>query len=185
MDAFLLPQYTTAVPTEPPTGTTIANIPATIARWFGLAYDGLPPLPNTHSPTAVDKKPPQRIVLLILDALGRNLVDRHPQSFAPLLDTAVVDQTITSVFPSTTVNALSCLWTGAAPATHGLVQMARSMFKAPHSIAPPASTVDILSLVEHCHDYTAISPAVVERDRTDEADAKTRIGAFWRLGTRS
>ncbi|MCA9979556.1 MAG: hypothetical protein KDD89_01935 [Anaerolineales bacterium] len=54
MDAFLLPQYTTAVPTEPPTGTTIANIPATIARWFGLAYDGLPPLPNTHSPTAVD-----------------------------------------------------------------------------------------------------------------------------------
>lgn len=116
MDEFLLPQYTTAVG-----GTTIANVPATLAQWFDVDFAGLPPLPESHWHTAVGGRSARRVVLITLDALGQNLIEHTPELFAPWLDTAVVNETITSVFPSTTVNALSCLWTGVAPADHGLI----------------------------------------------------------------
>ncbi len=113
-EEFLKPQYVGALG-----GTTIANVPATVAHWLGADFVGLPTLPETH--WATPKRSVKRVVLIILDALGRNLIERNADMFAPLLNTAVVNQTITSVFPSTTVNALTCLWTGVAPASHGLI----------------------------------------------------------------
>ena len=113
-EEFLKPQYVGELG-----GTTIANVPATVAHWLGADFAGLPTLPETHWP--MPKRSAKRVVLIILDALGRNLIERNADMFAPLLNTAVVNQTITSVFPSTTVNALTCLWTGVAPASHGLI----------------------------------------------------------------
>lgn len=113
-EEFLKPQYV-----GEDGGMTIANVPATVAHWLGADFVGLPTLPETH--WATPKRSVKRVVLIILDALGRNFLERNQDVFAPLLTTAVVNQTITSVFPSTTVNALTCLWTGVAPATHGLV----------------------------------------------------------------
>lgn len=99
---------------------SIANIPATIAHLLNVPFAGLPPLrPELWQPLAGDVK---RVVLLVLDSLGWQLVERERPSFAALIgqETAVL-QPITSIFPSTTVAALSSIWTGVGPAQHGLV----------------------------------------------------------------
>ncbi|MDJ0757494.1 MAG: alkaline phosphatase family protein [Ardenticatenaceae bacterium] len=115
---FIRPQYGDA---ERP-GHTIANIPATIGRLFGVTLEGLPSLPDSHWRPLLAEGPVERVVLLILDAMGRNL---FPPQATPLTqwlpDRPQVNETITSVVPSTTVNALSSVWTGSAPAQHGLM----------------------------------------------------------------
>ena len=114
---FILPNYGAGQPF----GTTIANVPATIARLFGVPFaGGLPPLPESHWRPLGN---PQRVVLLILDALGRNLLEAHPEHWAAVRQQTAVDHTITSVFPSTTVTCLSSLWTGHAPSQHALVSL--------------------------------------------------------------
>lgn len=109
-DEFVLPQYN---------GRSIANVPATVASILQVPFKGMPPLKNElWQPFTVGAK---RVVLLIIDAMGWNLLQLMEEELAPVLrHTAVYDQ-ITSVFPSTTVAALSSFWTGAAPAQHGLV----------------------------------------------------------------
>ena len=115
---FLLPNYSNPAGDA---GTTIANIPATVAQLLGVPFQGLPPLPAElwHPLTAAG--PIKRVVLLIIDGMGQNLLDVIRPEIAPILERAAMAETITSVFPSTTVNALACLWTGHAPAQHGLV----------------------------------------------------------------
>ena len=113
---FIIPDYGAGRPM----GTTIANVPATIARLFDVPFNGLPPLPESHWRPLGN---PKRVVLLILDALGRNLLEEHPHHWAAVRGRAAVDKIITSVFPSTTVTCLSSLWTGHAPSQHALVSL--------------------------------------------------------------
>lgn len=107
---FQLPNYE---------GGSIANIPATIAAILGASMDGLPSLPETFwRPLGDDIK---RVVSILIDGWGWNLLNKERSFLQPLLEQAVVVDKITSIFPSTTAAALSSLWTGAAPAQHGLV----------------------------------------------------------------
>jgi hypothetical protein len=53
--------------------------------------------------------------------MGWNLFEREQAAFTATLPTPAVQGQMTSVFPSTTVAALSSLWTGVAPAGHGLM----------------------------------------------------------------
>lgn len=101
-------------------GRSIANIPATIAALLGAPFEGLPPLEESLWQPLGDEV--QRVVLVVLDSLGWQMVERQRPFFDALIGgrTAVFEQ-ITSIFPSTTVAALSSLWTGVAPAQHGLV----------------------------------------------------------------
>ncbi len=108
---FLLPEYE---------GGSIANVPATIAGLLGAPFNGLPPLrADLWQPLAGGVR---RVVLFVVDSLGWQLVEQERPSFAALMagKTAVL-QPITSIFPSTTVAALSSFWTGVGPAQHGLV----------------------------------------------------------------
>lgn len=108
-DAFVRPEYN---------GRSIANIPPTIAAMLGVPFDGLPPLDaELWQPLGDDI---QRVVLLIVDGFGWNLLQKGLPSFQSLLGKTAVSQTITSIYPSTTVAALSSLWTGLAPAQHGM-----------------------------------------------------------------
>lgn len=110
-DEFLWPDYEAG---------SIANIPATVAAILGVPFVGSPPLrPELWRPLGQGVK---RVVVLIIDALGWNLVQQERPSFAALTrgKTAVFDQ-ITSIYPSTTVAALTSIWTGCSPAQHGLV----------------------------------------------------------------
>ena len=99
---------------------TIANIPATAAALLGVPFDGLPPLRQAlWQPLAGEV---ERVVVFLIDALGWNIIERERAQLAGLAQATVGDK-ITSVFPSTTTNALSCVWTGTAPAQHGLVNI--------------------------------------------------------------
>ena len=100
-------------------GGSIANVPATAATMLGVPFDGLPPLrEEAWEPLAGDVR---RVVVLLVDAFGWNLLQRVEDGLAWLLERALVREKLTSVFPSTTVAALSSLWTGVAPAQHGFV----------------------------------------------------------------
>lgn len=110
-DEFVRPDYH---------GGTIANIPATAAALLDVPFDGLPavadPLWQPLRGNGV-----KRVVLILLDAMGANLIDHTRPWLDPFLARARVNGQLTSVFPSTTVAALSSLWTGVGPAQHGLV----------------------------------------------------------------
>lgn len=98
---------------------SIANVPATVAALLDVPFQGLSPLrEGLWRPLLPGVK---RVVLVILDALGSNLLAQEADGVAWLREKTAVSGQITSIFPSTTVAALSSLWTGAAPARHGLV----------------------------------------------------------------
>lgn len=100
-------------------GRSIANIPATVASILHAPFDGLPPLSaELWQPIASGAK---RVVLLILDAFGWNLLQAEQAQLAGMINKADVLSSLTSIFPSTTVAALSSLWTGVAPAQHGMM----------------------------------------------------------------
>lgn len=108
-DEFTTPDYQ---------GGSLANVPPTIGRLLGASVGGLPPL---HDPLWRPLTGAKRVVLLLIDSLGWPIFQREQEAFEALLPQVVVQGKITSVFPSTTVAALSSLWTGYAPAQHGLV----------------------------------------------------------------
>lgn len=102
-------------------GSTIANLPATIAACFGISSPYLPPLRAALWEPLLETGDVRHVVLVLIDGMGQKLIEHCAQDTAWLAQEALVAGHITSVFPSTTVNALSCLWTGAGPAQHGLV----------------------------------------------------------------
>jgi len=104
-------------------GYSIANLPATFAAILGaqMPAPSLPPLPAElwHDVAGGAR----RVVFVLIDALGyrrfRRVLDAEADSgWRPLLDRGQFFP-LTSVFPSTTVAALSSLWTGLAPSQHG------------------------------------------------------------------
>lgn len=108
-DEFLRPDYE---------GGSIANVPATVAALLDVPFVGLPPLRDELWRPLTGVK---RVVVLLVDAWGWNLLAQERGNLAGLLERTAVASSITSIFPSTTVAALSSVWTGAAPAQHGLV----------------------------------------------------------------
>lgn len=103
---------------------SIGNLPATLAALLGAQLPGcLPPLPPE---IWLDMAPGlRRIVWVILDALGwlhfQRLLEQDGQLIFGRLASNGRLVPLTSVFPSTTTSALASLWTGCAPAQHGLV----------------------------------------------------------------
>ena len=61
----------------------------------------------------------ERIVLLVIDGLGYEQLQRHAQIAPNLM--SLVGGSITTIAPSTTASALTSLVTGASPAEHGIV----------------------------------------------------------------
>ena len=109
-DEFVRPLYN---------GRSIANIPATVAHLLDVPFTGLPSLQGElWQPMGEDV---QRVVVILLDAMGWNLYEQERPFFQEMLGETAVAESITSVFPSTTVAALSALWTGYAPAQHGFL----------------------------------------------------------------
>lgn len=109
-DEFVRPDYH---------GRSLANIPATVAGLLDVPFVGLPPLEDgLWRPLAGNV---ERVIVLLVDAFGWNLFQQEENRLAGLISRAAVRGQLTSIFPSTTVAALSSLWTGVAPAQHGLL----------------------------------------------------------------
>jgi hypothetical protein len=117
---FVFPHYS---------GFSIANLPATIARLLGAKLDqtgargGMePPLPRAAwSGLAGDVR---CAVLVILDAVGylhfRRILEDEDNLFSRLAQRGTFVP-LTSVFPSTTMAAMSSLYTGRTPGDHGFL----------------------------------------------------------------
>ena len=103
-------------------GYSIANLPATIAAILGVELEGTaPPIPShLWSDLAAGVR---RVILVLLDAVGygtlRRLGEADP-TFRRLLRAGRFFP-LTPVFPSTTVVALTTIWTGRAPLGHGFL----------------------------------------------------------------
>ncbi len=105
-------------------GWSVGNLPATIAGLLGVELTGmLPPLDPAALAGMVEGV--RRVVLVVVDALGweqlSRAMQRHPDLPFHRLSAQGRLFPITTLFPSTTNNVLSSLWTGAPPIRHGLV----------------------------------------------------------------
>lgn len=113
-DDLLLPFYE---------GLSLVNIPATIAHLLDAPDFGKQALDETI--TAQLGGPYEKVVLLLVDAMGDKLLQRLMKTEKNLVWGKYFDRAIyspiTSVCPSTTASALTTLWTGEAPATHGII----------------------------------------------------------------
>jgi len=102
-------------------GFSIANLAQTIGTILGADYP-TPLHPMLGIPADVD-----RVVLFISDGLGylrlQHLIEQDSEvaELVNLLTDGRGETPITSVAPSTTVAALTSLWTGVSPATHGIL----------------------------------------------------------------
>jgi hypothetical protein len=119
-EEFILPQYG---------GYSIANLARTTIALLGmeqeetLAQIGLEPaLPGNaweHLAGGV-----RTVIVVVLDAVGylgfRRLLEREETGFGQLVENGTFVP-LTSVFPSTTMAAMSSIWTGRTPADHGFL----------------------------------------------------------------
>ncbi len=99
---MLLPDYS----------RSIINLMASIGRPLGLATGHYHPL-NALTGENFNDVP---VVLWIIDGLGNDYLERHPDSFLYHHRLA----TLSSVFPSTTASAITSFYTGAGPQQHAI-----------------------------------------------------------------
>ncbi len=110
---FVLPAYG---------GRSIANVPATVARTLGARLPGMPTLAEEISDGWDGVR---KVVFVLLDGVGylrfQRFLEENPDSSWHRILSAGKVAPITSVFPSTTTNALTTIWTGRPPAFHGVL----------------------------------------------------------------
>lgn len=108
-------------------GYALSNLPAGICRWLGVPPLGQPPGVEILSALP---GPFQHVVLMVVDGLGLKLFEqlvqpeREGQAAMPAWSRLLGDALLvplTSVSPSTTAAALTSLWSGTPPATHGVI----------------------------------------------------------------
>ncbi len=106
-------------------GLSVGNLPATIASVLRSAPppDMLPPLRADLLDGLTDGV--RRVVVVLVDGLGwlrlQRLLEETPDLQFAQLARAGRLLPLTSIFPSTTNNVLTTLWTGAPPGRHGLI----------------------------------------------------------------
>lgn len=113
-DDMILPYYD---------GLSLVNIPGTVCQLLDTPGFGKPPL----DPLILDALggPYEKVILLLVDALGERLFKNMLQTHAGLVWNKYYEQavyaTLTSICPSTTASALTTLWTGEGASVHGIV----------------------------------------------------------------
>lgn len=112
-DHLVMPRYD---------GASIANLAPTIARLLNVSYKGRE-LKNRFLVEDVEFS--DHIILFVLDALGYNILTlggNVTEKFKALFPENLARVGfITSVFPSTTVTALTSMFTGLLPSEHGML----------------------------------------------------------------
>jgi hypothetical protein len=100
---------------------SILNIPSTICRWLDLPEFKTGPLvKEIYAPLLGGI---HRVVLILIDGLAFHRFQNWME-YTPVWKSLVSEgilAPLTSVVPSTTDSALTSLWTGASPASHGII----------------------------------------------------------------
>ena len=101
--------------TFPDYGRSSLSITSSIFGYFGVKGLTYPKL--TEIEEKLNTYKPKKIVLLLADGMGENLINRHlpEDSFLRRHDAG----TVSAVFPSTTTAATTSIWTGLSPLEHG------------------------------------------------------------------
>lgn len=104
-------------------GLSLLNVPTSICQWLGVPDIGSKPLVPLIHKSLSDRY--QNVILTLVDALSFSrlqeiLGERSTPVFLDLIGDGVLAP-LTSITPSTTVAALTSLWTGQSAAEHGLV----------------------------------------------------------------
>lgn len=109
-------------------GLSLANLPASICHWLGAPTFGIAPLEDEILKSV--SGPFDRVILLVVDGLGMTHLQRmlalgnqgmDGLNLWPGLLPEMTLAPLTSIAPSTTSAALTTLWTGVAPAQHGIL----------------------------------------------------------------
>jgi len=100
---------------------SILNIPSTLCKWLGVPGLAVGPLiPEIWEPLGNDAR---RVIVILMDALAYHRLQKW-MAFTPVWQELLKEGVLaplTSVVPSTTSSALTSLWTGASPASHGII----------------------------------------------------------------
>lgn len=101
-------------------GYSLANLPSSICRWLGVTDPGIGPLAGQYH---AGLRPRYRqVVLVLVDGLGFSALQAY-RSIEPWV--SLLHQSpllpLGSICPSTTVSALTTLWTGLPPSQHGIM----------------------------------------------------------------
>ncbi len=101
--------------TFPDYGRSSLSITSSVFGYFGVKGISYPKLPEIEE--MLIKYKPRKIVLVLFDGMGENLIRRHlpEDSFLRRCDAG----TVSAVFPSTTTAATTSIWTGLSPIEHG------------------------------------------------------------------
>jgi Type I phosphodiesterase / nucleotide pyrophosphatase len=98
-------------------GGSILNLASSIATHFGVETNHL----GLH--TVLPLEGVETIVIFVIDGLGQGQLEKHiADGDVPILKSLLEvgqHQTLTSVFPSTTMAAMTAIYTGCAPAQSG------------------------------------------------------------------
>ncbi len=102
-------------------GASLVNLPGSLCHWLGVPTFGASPLsePLLSAPGTSFR----HVLLLLVDGLGLDFFLRRQALYGwgEILNGPGMIAPLTSVVPSTTSAALTTLWTGQAPAAHGVV----------------------------------------------------------------
>ncbi len=102
-------------------GLSILNIPSSICQWMKVPAFGAGPLaPDLCRPLGESV---QRVILILIDALSYHRLVQwldHTPIWGVFREEGLLAP-LTSVVPSTTSSALTTLWTGLSPASHGIL----------------------------------------------------------------
>jgi hypothetical protein len=103
-------------------GYCFSNIPSTILKFFGIKKEGR--LLSSKLYERVEIEGISKCILLIIDGFGYDqwLNYHKKHEFLSKLTKRGVVSPITSVFPSTTANAITTINTGLTPQEHGLIE---------------------------------------------------------------
>jgi hypothetical protein len=100
---------------------SVLNIPSTICRWLDLPeFKAGPLVKEIFAPLLGGI---QRVVVILIDGLAFHRFQNW-MAYAPVWKSLVrqgILAPLTSVVPSTTDSALTSLWTGVSPASHGII----------------------------------------------------------------
>jgi hypothetical protein len=103
-------------------GASVANLAPTIARLLGVSHNGRE---LKRELLVDDAEGSDHVILFVMDALGYNTlvlgVDMANKLNALFPEGVAKRGYITSVFPSTTVTALTSMFTGLLPSEHGML----------------------------------------------------------------
>ena len=100
-------------------GYSLLNVLASVSEHFGISSE-YPPLAQELAPNLRNCN---KVLLFLVDGMGKNILDKY-SSVTPYLNSLAQGgeiKTITSIFPSTTANALTTLHTALATKKHRII----------------------------------------------------------------